>query len=74
MRAGELLRAVSESLGPCALHLPWLHLPRGLQARRGPEGQAERERLARRGSHQRIRSKVQVVPSSLVTSASTDVR
>jgi hypothetical protein len=32
-RAGELLRAVGETLGPCPLHLSGLHLPRTLQAR-----------------------------------------
>ena len=33
IRAGELLRAVGEPLGPCPLHVPRVHLPRHLQAR-----------------------------------------
>ena len=33
LRAGELLRALRQPLGACSLHLPGVHLSRGLQAR-----------------------------------------
>lgn len=41
LRARELLRAVGESLGPCALQLPRLHVSGRLQACRGSEGETE---------------------------------